>query len=139
MSTEQIILFSDESAFEFFELLKELRPHLTFPLFLEIKNEASSYNLIGLKSGNQLVALMGYRIISDFVHGRHLYIDDLVTSQEFRSKGYGEKLLNRAEFLAKENMCSNLRLCTGIDNKNAMRFYEKNSWNLKAVVYKKKL
>lgn len=82
---------------------------------------------------------MGYRIITDFVHGRHLYIDDLVTSEEVRSQGHGATLLKYAEAMAKQKGCSNLRLCTGIDNEGGKRFYEKNSWNLRAVVYKKKL
>lgn len=82
---------------------------------------------------------MGYRVLCDFVHGRHLYIDDLVTDENIRSKGYGATLLKEAEKIAQENGCTNLRLCTGIDNDRGKTFYEKNNWNLRAVVYKKKL
>ncbi len=126
----------------FFELLKELRPHLTLVSFKKIFSEAqksSSYQMIGIEDETGLVALMGYRILHDFVHGKHIYIDDLVSKEASRSKGYGTILLKHAEEIAKENGCTNLRLCTGIENEAGKKFYEKNNWNLRAVVYKKKM
>lgn len=126
----------------FFELLKELRPHLTFDSFRQIFSEAqktSNYQIIGLEDETGLVALMGYRILHDFVHGKHIYIDDLVSKEASRSKGYGTILLEHAEEIAKENGCTNLRLCTGIENEAGKKFYQKNNWNLRAVVFKKKI
>ena len=126
----------------FFHLLKDLRPHLSFEKFNEIyfeANKANAYKLIGIEDNDQLVAMMGYRILHDFVHGKHLYIDDLITSEAVRSKGYGAQLLKHAEELAKQNNCTNIRLCTGIENERGKHFYEKNDWNLRAVVYKKKI
>jgi len=38
---------------------------------------------------------MGYRLLHDFVHGRHLYIDDLVVTSRLRSSGLGAELLKR--------------------------------------------
>jgi hypothetical protein len=32
-----------------------------------------------------------------------------------------------------------LRLSTGVDNKDGMRFYEREHWMLRAVVFKKKV
>ncbi len=143
MPSNQLIPYSEQESIIYFELLKELRPHLNFENFKILISEAQKsggYQLLGLKdSQNQLVALMGYRIVTDFVHGRHLYIDDLVTSQKIRSQGYGAILLKHAEDLAGQNGCNNLRLCTGIENERGKSFYDKNSWNLRAVVYKKKL
>lgn len=139
---QKFITHTKGNSVQFFELLKQLRPHLTFETFSELINEAKktgTYELIALEENNNLVALMGYRVICDFVHGRHLYIDDLVTSEKVRSKGYGAILLRHAEGIAKEKGCSNLRLSTGIDNERGKKFYEKNDWNLRSVVYKKKL
>lgn len=123
----------------FFDLLKELRPHLSFADFKYILNHADNYQMIGLEEENRLVALMGYRILHDFVHGKHIYIDDLVTASSERSKGHGAVLLKHAEEIAHEHGCKNLRLCTGIDNEAGKRFYERESWNQRAIVYKKKI
>ena len=77
------------------------------------------------------------RILTDFVHGRHLYVDDLVISSAHRSKGFGANLLKFAEDEAARLRCRSLRLCTGTENHGAKRFYERESWSLKSVVYKK--
>lgn len=123
----------------FFDLLKELRPHLSFADFKYILNHADNYQMIGLEDDNRLVALMGFRILHDFVHGKHVYIDDLVTAAAERSKGHGAVLLKHAEEIASENHCKSLRLCTGIENEAGKRFYEREAWNMRAVVYKKKI
>lgn len=123
----------------FFDLIKELRPHLSFEEFKYILNHADNYQMVGLEEEHRLVALMGYRILHDFVHGKHVYIDDLVTAATERSKGHGAVLLKHAEEIARENSCKNLRLCTGTENEAGKRFYEREAWNLRAVVYKKKI
>lgn len=43
--------------------------------------------MVALVENEKILALMGYRILYDFVRGRHLYIDDLVSVE--KSKGYG--------------------------------------------------
>jgi ribosomal protein S18 acetylase RimI-like enzyme len=126
----------------FFPLLKELRPHLDLASFTKLYAEArstSGYQILGIEEHGELLALMGYRILTDFVHGRHLYIDDLITAPHVRSRGLGAMLLQEAERIALDNGCQGLRLCTGIDNEAGKRFYEKNLWQLRAVAFKKKL
>lgn len=125
-----------------YPIMKELRKDLTLSDFLELYNEAhqhNSYEIIALEKDRTFLAIMGYRILYDFVHGKHLYIDDLVSSENYRSKGLGTLLLKHAEDLANEFGCRGLRLCTGIENNSAKKFYERNLWNLRAIVYKKKI
>lgn len=123
-----------------YQVMKELRAHLNYEDFLRLYNQAhqnEGYQLVTAKQDNKIVGLMGYRILHDFVHGKHLYIDDLVATAKYRSKGIGSALLLYAEKLAAQNGCKKLRLCTGIDNEAGKKFYEKNAWLQKAVVYKK--
>ena len=125
-----------------FTILKELRPKLTFQDYLDLYNKASdrdSFCLVGVFEKNHCTAVMGYRILYDFVHGKHLYIDDLVVSEQYRSKGTGTQLLNYAEKIAKKNHCAGLRLCTGIDNHLAKKFYERNNWLAKSIAFKHSL
>ncbi len=82
---------------------------------------------------------MGFRTLFDFVHGKHLYVDDLVTAEKHRSKGIGATLLQWAETEATNTGCRGLRLCTGIQNDTAKRFYEREGWHLRAVAFKKQL
>ncbi len=82
---------------------------------------------------------MGYRILFDFVHDKHLYIDDLVVASSLRSQGFGKQLLDFAEVEARRLGCRGLRLCTGVENEGGKRFYERSGWAPRALAYKKKL
>ncbi len=125
-----------------FPIMSELRPHLTFSEFKEIyemANKREGYQIVAIEDGGQLVALMGFRFLSDFVRGRHLYIDDLVSTARVRSRGLGAELLAQAESLALKSGCKTLRLCTGIENDRGMAFYEREGWVKRAFAYSKKL
>ncbi len=140
---QQIVVIQSQSELEqVYPLMKELRPHITLQNFLDIyqqSHKTTGYEIAALKQDNQILAIMGYRILYDYVHGKHCYIDDLVSSEQQRSKGYGAELLKYAEKFAQANGCTGLRLCTGIENERGKKFYEKNGWNLRAIVYKKKV
>lgn len=125
-----------------FSVMKELRTHIDMETFLSVTAAAKGeggYKIVALERGSELLAVMGYRILTDFVHGRHLYIDDLVVTKDQRSAGHGARLLKYAEEMARKHECVGLRLCTGIENEAGKRFYEREGWALRAVAYKKKL
>lgn len=125
-----------------YKLIRELRPHLEEETFLSLSREArirDDYKLVGMFANDECIALIGYRVLYDFVHGKHLYIDDLLVTEKRRSEGLGKKLLTFAETEARRIDCKILRICTGVENKRGMSFYQKNNWEQKAVVFKKKL
>ena len=126
-----------------YPLLVELRPHLTYENFLDSYNNAhknDQYELVGFYEDDNLIALIGYRVLYDFVRGRHLYIDDLITSVTVRSKGLGAKVLEFAEEKAHELNCTGgLRLCVGLENTRGIKFYEKNGWKARTFAYTKKI
>ncbi len=49
---------------------------------------------------------------------------------------YPEKHAN-AEEIAEASGCGGLRLGTGKDNSGAMKFYEREGWQMRSVAYKK--
>mgnify|MGYP000016341214 CR=1 FL=1 len=125
-----------------FSLIKELRPHLDFSGFMDLYQKAHQHNgyiLLGSFENQKCLALMGYRILYDFVHGKHVYIDDLIVAPHQQSKGLGAFFLKHAEEIAKKEQCQGLRLCTGKDNTRAIQFYEREGWNPRAYAFKKAL
>jgi GNAT superfamily N-acetyltransferase len=125
-----------------YPVLKELRQHLSYQEYKNIYYQAKladGYELIAVESEGEIIALMGLRYLSDFVRGRHLYIDDLISTQKVRSQGIGKILLDYAEELARNSNCTTLRLCTGIENDRGIKFYERNGWVKRALAYTKKL
>lgn len=144
------ILQSQEELQEGFKILRELRPHLNeeqfFDSYRAIREpiqgdyEQERYRLIGAflpEPDRGLVGLMGCRVLTDFVHGRHLYIDDLVVTEKYRSHGIGAQLLRFAQGISEQLRCSGMRLATGVQNSGGMKFYEREGWALKSVTYKK--
>lgn len=136
------VISSAEQLVVVYNLIKELRPHLSLNEFLSIEHDArirDDYKIVGLFKANECIGLMGYRVLFDFVHQKHLYIDDLVITEQRRSEGFGKQLLKFAEAEAQRLNCKTLRLCTGVENKRGIRFYLQNGWEERAVVFKKKL
>jgi ribosomal protein S18 acetylase RimI-like enzyme len=122
--------------------MKELRSNLSYTDYIsiyEVAHKADGYEIVAIEEDNQILALMGYRFLSDYVRGKHVYIDDLVTSEKVRSKGFGAELLRYAEDISRSSGCSCLRLCTGIENELGMKFYERHGWIKRAFAYTKKM
>lgn len=133
-------LRTDEELETAYQLLRQLRTSLSQSEFLETYRQAHAqdrYELWGGIQNGECVGVMGARILHDYVHGKHLYIDDLVVDESKRSQGTGARFLKHAETLAKEEGCRGLRLCTGIDWKPAQKFYEREGWVARALAYKK--
>ncbi len=137
-----LVATSAEDLRRCYPVIRELRSGLNLEDFLGIYDIAhikDNYEIIAFEENDQILAVMGYRILYDLVHGKHLYIDDLVTTTSARSRGLGKELLQYAEKKAAELGCKGLRLCTGVDNERAAKFYESNDWKLRALAFKKKL
>ena len=117
-------------------VMRELRPHVDREAFVARCREAArrdGYALYGAFDDGRLVGVMGLRELVDLVHGRHLYVDDLVVTAAVRSRGVGSRLLAHAEALARERGGLGLRLCTGIDHAPGRRFYEREGGTARAV------
>jgi ribosomal protein S18 acetylase RimI-like enzyme len=125
-----------------YPVMKELRPHLSFEEYISIYNESHSadgYEIVAIEDNGQILAVMGYRFLSDYVRGKHVYIDDLVSSEKVRSQGLGAELLKFAEKIAESSRSRSLRLCTDIENQRSVNFYDRNGWTKRAFAYTKKL
>lgn len=118
-------LTTKEHYLEAYSILNELRTNLTKLDYLDrletmVKEGYQMYALYD----QEIVALAGIAIRTNFYCGKHLFIYDLVTSQTKRSKGYGENLLRFIEELASEEKCEMVTLESGLQRQNAHRFYE---------------
>jgi len=140
MDPYRIGLIEERELLSAFHLLRGLRPHLDESEFRRVYDKAKaadSYRFIGLWKENVLIGLMGIRDLHDYVHGSHWYVDDLVVDSGHRSKGYGARLLGWLEDEAKTQGIGCLRLSTGTQNQEGMKFYEREGWEIRSVTYKK--
>ncbi len=107
-------------------LMAQLRPHLAdADAFVArwARQAQQGYRLVALYDAGDAVALAGYRLQENLVHGRFLYVDDLVTDSTRRSRGYGEQLLHYLHEQARAAGCGKLVLDTPMANSLGHRFY----------------
>lgn len=120
-------LQSNKEILEAFPVMNQLRTHLDEETYLELVLEAKetdSYKLLALFAGEDIVALIGFKPMITLYYGRFVWVCDLVTDAQKRSKGYGEKLLTFVHDWAKENNYESVALSSGLQRTVAHRFYE---------------
>jgi GNAT superfamily N-acetyltransferase len=109
-----------------FEVMLELRPSLkSAEQFLELVREqqGEGYLLAYLEDGDDVVTVAGFRVQRMLSSGLTLYVDDLVTGAEYRSKGYGKVMLDWLVDQAKERGCDTFSLDSGTQRQEAHAFY----------------
>lgn len=119
-------LLQEKEWLEAFPVLNELRTHLnksTYLNFLHSMRE-EGYKLFALYDNEQVVAVTGIAIRTNFYYGKHIFVYDLVTQSSQRSKGYGEELLSYIHQFAIRNGCGIVSLESGLFRAEAHRFYE---------------
>lgn len=84
-------------------------------------------------------AIAVYRIHHTTVSGRRLYVDDLVTAEEERGRGYGAALLLWCEETAREHGCDAFSLDSGVQRAAAHRFYFRHGLTINAFAFAKPL
>lgn len=110
-----------------FPVMAVLRPHLDEAEFLAQvrRQENEGYQLVFVDHPDGVVAVAGFRTGENLAWGRFLYIDDLVTLPAYRSKGIGSRLLAWLRAHAINRGCRQLHLDSGLQRKDAHRFYER--------------
>jgi len=117
---------SDEEHLACFDVMHELRPHLTdaAAFVAQVRRQAAQgYRLLAARQDGRVVALAGYRVTENLIYGRFVYIDDLVASSGARRHGLGAALIDAVRDEAKSQGCAYLVLDTALANALGQRFY----------------
>jgi GNAT superfamily N-acetyltransferase len=108
-----------------FPVMVQLRLHLQAYSFVEKIRElmVEGYCLAYLEDAERVVSVAGFKIDRNLYAGKHLYVEDLVTCERERSKGYGERMMNWLTEYARCHQCSVIHLDSGVQRHGAHRFY----------------
>ena len=82
-------------------------------------------------------ALAVYRILHTTFNGRRFYVDDLVTVEGERGRGYGSTVLRWLEDQARANGCHIFALDSGVQRAAAHRFYFRQGMSIMAFGFAK--
>lgn len=124
-----------------FDVLSELRPHLVKSDFLETirEMEKQGYKIAFIEESGTVVAAAGYRISNNLFMGKNLYVDDLVTSEKQRSKGFGEILIQWLRQEAQKEKCNFFHLDSGTQRGGAHKFYFKQGFTIASYHFSENL
>ena len=108
-----------------FTVVQQLRPNLVQEKFIVYVKTlmAEGYQLAYKEVNDKVVCVAGFRISHNLFAGKNLYVDDLVTSEDERSKGYGEEMMNWLRDIAIEKKCVVFHLDSGVQRHKAHKFY----------------
>ena len=107
-------------------VMRELRTHITDEKeFVERvqRQQKQDYQLAFLEADGEVCAVAGYRFLESLFSGRNLYVDDLVTRERDRSRGFGAELIDWLIEQARARGCETLELDSGVQRFDAHRFY----------------
>jgi GNAT superfamily N-acetyltransferase len=125
-----------------FGVMQQLRPHLLIEAYLSQvlhQREHESYQLVGLYDASVLHSLGGFRLMTNLVCGRIVYVDDLVSDQNARSEGYGAQVLEWIAQYGRSQGCTQLHLDSGVQRHGAHRFYLRERMDIVYYHFKKDL
>jgi GNAT superfamily N-acetyltransferase len=110
-----------------FPVMHQLRPHVDEARYIELvlrMMQTDGFRIAFVEDNAAVTAVAGYRFMEMlYSNGRVLYVDDLVTDQALRSRGYGQLLLDWLMGHARTNGCVALTLDSGVQRYDAHRFY----------------
>ncbi len=119
-----------------FALMRQLRPRLASAGDLEARwrrQVEGGYCAAAAWAEARPLALAGFRILENFVHGRYLYVDDLVVDEAQRGRGLGAALMDWLKAEGRALGCETLVLDTALANTAAQRFYRRQGLSDRAL------
>ncbi len=125
-----------------FGVLGQLRPDFDEDTFVAAVTEMADdgYRLFARSVDDEIVTVAGVVERVNLYDGHHLWVHDLVTDDDHRSEGHGLALLSYLEDWAEQQGCERLCLSSGVQRKDAHRFYEERAGMERASsVYKQPL
>lgn len=117
-----------------YPLMAQLRPHLSLEDFaaqVERQMKNSDYKIVYLID-SEIKAVSGIRIGEWLGGGKYLEIEDLVSKDGERSKGYGGKLFDWIVSYAKSENCRQVKLVSHVKRFGAHKFYFKKEMIIEA-------
>lgn len=120
-----------------FPVIEELRPQLSFDGYIALvaRMQKNHDYQLAYVDDNGVKSVAGIRIAEWLYSGKYLEIDDLITAEGERSKGYGAKLFDWVINYAREQQCVQLRLVSGVQRIDAHRFYQNKGMTFEAKYF----
>lgn len=119
---------------------RQLRPQLPSDYAGRLSTVfANGARMAVVAEAGEVRAVSVWRIVENTYEGRRLYVDDLVSDEENRSRGAGKVLLGWLEEKAVALGCDVLSLDSGAQRSRAHRFYFREGMHIASFCFRKAL
>jgi GNAT superfamily N-acetyltransferase len=126
-------------ALEVVRALRDARAPAELERLFAEGHASSGYRIVALFDAGECRAVAGFRVLTSFAHGRHLYVDDLVTAAPWRSHRYGERIDEHLRGVARAEGCEQVRLDSGVQRRRAHRFYLRRGYAIESFNFGRRL
>ena len=134
---------SDADLRRCFPVIRQLRTHFdqeaAFVAQARRQMANERWRLAYVEDEGEIVAVAGFRLQEFLYSGKTLYVDDLVTREDRRSKGHGDILMRWLEERARTAGCQTFSLDSGTQRTEAHRFYFRMGLAISSFHFAKKL
>lgn len=130
---------SDEQLLATSQVMRQLRPNIAPEAYLAtVKRMMANdgYHLAALSEDGVVRAVAGYRFMEMLYCGRIMYVDDLNTDEDNRSKGHGRALMDWLKTEARRQGCAQLHLDSGVQRESTHRFYFRERLTINAYHFR---
>lgn len=125
-----------------FEVMQQLRPHLERAQYVPLIRSlmaSDGLKLLALSEQGEVRAVATYRVMNMLYCGSLIYIDDLVSDERARSRGYGAQLISRIKEEGRALGCSEVQLISRVTREGAHRFYFREGFGIECFQFRAKL
>lgn len=130
---------SDEQIAATHDVMRQLRPHLEREEYVPLVRSlmaSDGFRLAALIDEREVRAVAGYRYVRTLYRGKLLYLDDLVSDERVRSRGYGKRLLDWLKAEARREGCHELQLISRVTREAAHRFYVREGLGIECLHFR---
>lgn len=139
MTIDITLAESDDDIAATFDVMHQLRPHLERDGYVARVRElmaGDGLRVLALRDDGVVRAVGTYRLMDMLYRGKLMYIDDLVTDETVRSRGYGSRMIERFREEALALGCNEIQLISRTLREQAHRFYFREGFGIECFHFR---
>ena len=98
-----------------------------------------NYQCVGIFDDEKLIGICGIWIVTKYYVGKHIEPDNVIILPSYQNQNIGKKLMLWLYAFAKENDCIASELNCYVKNKDALKFWENEGYEVIGFHFQKKL
>lgn len=140
MNTYSFQFLKEDKIAEIIPFLQLLDDSIAVPVLESRLREMFSnrFNCLGVFHEDKLIGICGVWVLYKYYIGKHLELDDVIISADYRNKGVGKQMMQFIENYAKENDCMGYELNCYAHNAPGVKFWANQNMIIKGYHFQKK-